>query len=224
MYDFYLDGVRLPVAPSELTLKITNQNKTVSLINDGEINILKKAGLTDITFIALLPNTNYYFAESNEATEYLDKIEKLKTSQKPFQFIVSRVLPDGTVLFDTNIKVSMEEYTIDETSDNGFDVSVDIKLKQYRDYGTKTIEVQDDGTAIQTKKRNEDGKTSATSHKVVAGDSLWAIAKTELGDGSRYKEIYELNKNVIDADNSGTGNLKYTIYPNQVLTLPQGAT
>ena len=65
---------------------------------------------------------------------YLEEIEKLKTEQKPFQFIVSRKTPDNKVLFDTNMKVTLEEYTIKEEAKEGFDIKVSIKLKQYRDY------------------------------------------------------------------------------------------
>ena len=46
MYYVYLDKILLPITPSKLTLKIKNQNKTVVEINEGEINMLKKAGLT----------------------------------------------------------------------------------------------------------------------------------------------------------------------------------
>lgn len=44
-YDFYLDKCLLPVTPPKLTIKINNTNKTITMIDDGEINILKKAGL-----------------------------------------------------------------------------------------------------------------------------------------------------------------------------------
>ena len=36
--------------------------------------------------------------------------------------------------------------------------------------------------------------TGARVHIVKDGESLWKIAKAELGDGNRWKEIYELNK------------------------------
>ena len=49
-YDFYLDKCLLPIAPEKLTIKINNANKTFTIINDGEINILKKAELRDIEF------------------------------------------------------------------------------------------------------------------------------------------------------------------------------
>ena len=50
MYDFYLDKTLLPVSPSKLELKITNQNKTMNLINEHEVNVLKSPGLTEISF------------------------------------------------------------------------------------------------------------------------------------------------------------------------------
>ncbi|MFR7450139.1 MAG: hypothetical protein ACLUT5_12695 [Butyricicoccus sp.] len=39
MYEFYMDGVRLPVTPSALTIKISNQNKTINLINEGSATL-----------------------------------------------------------------------------------------------------------------------------------------------------------------------------------------
>lgn len=57
------------------------------------------------------------------------------------------------------------------------------------------------------------GKASgaaARTYTVRSGDSLWAIAAKQLGDGSRYKEIKTLN-----------GLSSDTIHPGQVLKLPE---
>ena len=43
-YKMYLGGVLMPITPSKVTVKINNQNKTMTLINGEEINILKAAG------------------------------------------------------------------------------------------------------------------------------------------------------------------------------------
>jgi LysM repeat protein len=222
-YDFYLDAMLLPVTPSELTISIDNKNKTMVLINDGEINILKKPGLTDISFTALLPQTKYPFAVYKngfqKADVFLDKLEQLKASQKPFQFIVSRTFPNGKLLFDTNIKVSLEDYKIIEDSKNGFDVNVEIKLKQYRDYGTKTVNVtikQSKPVAtVQNTRPAESSpapKVTAKSYTVAKGDTLWAIAKKYYDDGSKYTKIFEANKGVLKNPN--------VIYTGQVLALP----
>ena len=155
MYDFYLGGVQLPVAPGELKISIANQNSSYVLIDQGEINLLKRAGLTEIEFECLLPQARYPFAVYaggfKPAAYYLAHLEQLKVSRKPFQFIVSRAMPDGRVLFSNNIKVSLEDYTITENAKSGFDVQVKIRLKQYKDFGTRTMAVtEQNGQAIYT--------------------------------------------------------------------------
>lgn len=288
-YDMYLDKMLLPVTPSKLNIKVANKNSTMVLINDGEINVLKKAGLTEVSFTALLPQTKYPFAVYKngfqKADAFLDQLEAMKVSQKPFQFIVSRRFPQGNKLFDTNLKVSLEDYKIIEDADNGFDVNVEIKLKQYRDYQTKTVAITIKQASAPTQKTSSGGGssgggtssaaikigdmvkinqgakyytgqtvpawvmkgtykvyyigvqpdrvvvdktginspfhaadltvvTSATasvsstrstssaptykSYTIKSGDTLWGIAKSKLGNGSRYTEIYNLNKTVTE--------------------------
>ena len=235
-YIFYLDGEMLPVTPGQFDLKINNQNKTINLINEGEVNILKSAGLIEISFRALFPNVRYPFARYTggfrDALYYLNFLWRLKTRRDkdggliPFQFIVSRTMPDGKVLFDTNVTVSLEDYKRVEDAGNGFDVSVDISLKQFRAYGTKTVVInppasaQAKATAQINQTRPAGSAPQGTAHTVVSGDSLWAIAKKYLNKGERYPELYSLNQAVIDGGNKGTGNSRYTIYPGQVLALP----
>ncbi len=220
-YDFYLKKCLLPVPPEKLQIKINNANDTVTLMNEGQVNLLKKAELTDIEFECLIPQVKYPFAEYKngfkKASYYLNYLEKLKKNRKPFQFIVSRYMPNGKRLFGTNIRVSMEDYTITEEAKEGFDLKVKIKLKQYRDYGTKTVKVKKKKKKAVAKKTRETDNSpapaSAQSYTVVKGDWLWKIAKRFYGDGSLYTVIYNANRETI----GGNPNL---IFPGQVLTIP----
>ena len=54
-YKLYMAGTLMPITPSKVTVKINNQNKTMTLINGEEINILKAAGLSDVSFELVLP-------------------------------------------------------------------------------------------------------------------------------------------------------------------------
>ncbi|ENY8788942.1 LysM peptidoglycan-binding domain-containing protein, partial [Clostridioides difficile] len=195
-YDFYLDGVQLPIPPPKLEIKVTNKNKTVDLINTGEVNILKKEGLSEISFEAEFTHNKlpFYRGTFRDVQFFLSKLELLKTDCKPFQFIVSREM-GGKVLFNTNMKVSLEEYNIVEDADNGSDVKVAIKLKQYRDYSTKklvpaTPEKTNYGrtpTPVMKPKEfrpDSSNKPNGKTYTVKAGDSLWSICQKQLGNGS----------------------------------------
>ena len=220
-YTMYLGGVLMPITPSKVKVKINNQNDTLTLINGEEINILKEPGLTDVSFDLLLPQVSYPFTngEAQSADYYLSLFERLKTSKQPFQWILNRSRPNGRVLFYTNLTVGMEDYQITDDAEEGFDISVTVSLKQYRHYGTKTVTIQPAPTPTETPtatveqpQRETSQAPQQTTYTVKSGDCLWNIAKKYLGDGSRYNEIYNLNKDKITNPN--------LIYAGQVLTLP----
>jgi LysM repeat protein len=217
-YRMYLGEMLCPITPSKIDTKIKGQNKTLTLINDGEINILKSPGLTDVSFDLLLPNVEYpksiavYESEFKNAKYYLDELEKLKIEKKPFFYKVIRTFPNGTPLFDTEMKVSLEDYSIKEDAKQGFDVVVSVKLKQYKDYGTKTMKIDTTNTATKDNTRPKEGKAS-NKYIVVEGDTLGIIAKKFYGDSSKYMIIYEANKNVI-------GGNPASITPGMELTIP----
>jgi LysM repeat protein len=222
-YDVYLKNCLLPVTPDKMQIKINNNNKTVNLINEGEINILKRAGLTDIEFECEIPQVKHpyavYKSGFKNAGYFMDIFEELKTSQRPFQFLVCRQLPEGKRLLNTNIKVSLEDYKITEEAKNGFDFKVKFSLKQWKDYGTKTVNItiaENKPTASTEPPRennNSPAPTVSQAYTVVKGDCLFNIAKKFYGNGSKYTIIYNANQGTI----GGNPNL---IYPGQVLTIP----
>lgn len=57
-YKLYMAGTLMPITPSKVTVKINNQNKTMTLINGEEINILKAAGLSDPRRVRRTGNRN----------------------------------------------------------------------------------------------------------------------------------------------------------------------
>lgn len=219
MYSFFIDGMELPIAPQKLTVKIKGNNKTLTLINEGDINFLRAPGLTEITFDAILPMLGQYsFANGYRRPDsYLNKLESLITGKEPFRFLVSRVSPSGRLLYDTNMKVSLENYTVTEDATKGPDVTVSITLKQYISYSTKTVTVvkpkpEKKPVVQQKKKRETSSAPKVKTYTVKSGDCLWNIAKKYYGNGAQYTKIYNANKGKIKNPN--------LIYPGQVLTIP----
>ena len=193
-YYFYLGNVLLPIPPSKLELKISNNNKTYDLINYSQINVLKNPGLSSLEFEVVLPNTKYPFAmyknNFQNAKYYLGVLENLKVNRSAFQFIVVRKFPNGKDIFNTNIKVALEEYTITDTT-------------EYRPPAV-TRTVTTNNTAV--------AKPSGQNYTVKRGDCLWNIAKRFYGNGAKYTTIYNANRSKIRNPN--------LIYPGQVLWIP----
>lgn len=213
-YTFYLDGMALPVAPSSLKVKIRSQNKTITLMNQGEVNLLKSPGLTEVEFEALLPNLSYTFGGGQGAEYYLGKLESLKVGKRHFQFIVSRTTPGGRLLYSTNLTVALEDYEIQEDAEKlGFDSSVKVSLKQWKEYGVKTVEVKEETKeASVSQTRDTSTAPQPKTYTVKPGDCLWNIAKQYTGNGQDWNAIYNANRDKIKNPN--------LIYPGQVLTIP----
>lgn len=204
MYSMYFYGVGIgrvmfPITPSKIDIKINGANKTVSLVSGQEINQIKTPKLTDISMTLLLPNQEYAFARYlngyKAANYFLDMLEKFKLSKKPFKFILTRETPNFVPFYDTNMMMTLESYTISESVENGFDVEVSIKLKQYVTYGTKVVKIETKGVSGTVKKNSTRtaNKEIPSTYTVKQGDTLWAIAKKLLGDGAKCWNLAKLN-------------------------------
>jgi LysM repeat protein len=241
MYAMYIadakEQVLFPVTPSKLTIKIKNQNKTITLINEGEVNWIKTPGLTDIKIDKLiLPMyQNYPFAIYDKgfkkAEYYLNKLEQWKRSTKPVTFILSRTTPNNRILlFDTNMTVTIENYEmIEDVENNGLDMAIQLEMKQYEFWGVKKLKVKKKKKATDKAKASKPKKTrktkqAAKSYTIKSGDTLYGIARKQLNDANKWKSIYTLNKKVIEDAAKKHGRKSssegHWIYPGTKINLP----
>lgn len=221
MYEMYIGKVLFPVTPGKATIKVNGQNKTITLINEGEVNLIKTPGLTDIEIGELLLPAfqKYPFAVYRDgavdrglsehgidengvfhgASYYLNKLEAWKKKTKPVHFKLTRTTPDGQyLLWDTDFDVTIEDYEILEDREKfGMDVCVKLNMKQYRHWGAKKLTKRKNGKYLL--KPFRDSKDTPKSYTVKSGDTLLSIARKQLNDGSKRKKIYELNKKTIES-------------------------
>lgn len=233
-YIVYLKGLPLPITPSQIKTRINGRNKTLNLINEGEVNQIKSSGLTEISFDFLLPQVKYPFAiypdnKFKNVKCYLDMIEVLKKQKTPFRFRLGRSTPDFKKLFDTVMNVTLENYTVTDDVGNGLDVLVSVELKEYRNYGTKKLKAvngvdKSKKTVVEVKSRP--AKEVARTYTVKSGDTLVKIAKMELGGTSKWKSIYDLNKKTIEDTAKKHGKQSSSggrwIFVGTVLKMPKG--
>lgn len=232
-YEFYFkDGsnvLTFPITPSELSISVGSNNKVITLINEGDINILKSPSLVEVKFEARFPMRKYPFSrEVLDFETYFNMFENLKEKKKSFRFIVARTKPNGTRSWDTNLLVALEEFTLRESADEGDDVIIDFKLKQFKEYGVKKLPNNNTSDTKTTSTSSTTRPTANTStnktHTIKSGDTLWAIAQKYYGDGTKWTKIYETNKTAIEEDAKRHGRASssngHWIYPGNTLTIP----
>jgi nucleoid-associated protein YgaU len=220
-YSFFIGGIQLPVPPSALSIKYPNKLNRIDLTSGREIVIEKSRGLAEISFTALLPQVRYPFAVYRDSFMrggmILLELQKLRDSGEPFGFVVVRMLPGRRVpLISSGFRAVFSQIHSREDAGEGSDIYVDIKLIEHRDFKVRRVS---GGSAADTV-RSVNSQPAVKTYTVVRGDSLWMISHRFLGAGNRYREIYNLNKTMIDERNRGTGKPYYTIYPGQELRLP----
>ena len=219
-FSFHYDNVEnsyftLPIAPSVYTTLVNNKNDTIDLINIGEVNILKSIGLREFKFNILLPKDNFLcnFQEFKEPIFYLNRFREFKENKKPVRFNITRKKPNGQDIFETNILVSFEDYTVEERAGEEGEFYVELNLKEYRKIDAKILEdtgeMDKNGNSLAIEEIQRSTKEPPKTYIVKNGDTLWKIAKLQLNNGSRYKEIAELN-NISDVNK---------IYPGMILKL-----
>lgn len=153
-YFVFLGFLPLPVTPEKIEISVPNLNKSMTLVDMGEINIVRGGGLKEISFDILLPSFNYPFANysfgSFSTSQAIGYLEYLKQTGTTAYFIVTRCRK-GLPAWWTNIQTTLEDFTVTEDANNGTDVIVSVTLKEYREYKTKVADV-----------KKENGKVTAT--------------------------------------------------------------
>lgn len=211
--------VALPLPPEAVKCKAESKFITYNIINVGEVKLPNGEKLVKFSWSGRLPG---------ESMKHMRMVSEADwRSPKEIQSIFSvwrnqgkklRLLVTGTTI---NHDVYLENYTVDNSKLDTVEYSISFAVaKDIKVYTTKELNLDTEtqqpaqttnDRAASTEAASETPKK--TTYTVKSGDSLWAIAKKLLGNGSRYSEIYNLNKSII-------GSNPNLIYPGQTLTIP----
>lgn len=174
----------LSVNPSDLSVTQDSKDKTIDLLNVGEVNVPGKRGLIKVTLSTFLPDSNSPFYTGSAPEKIIQAVKKAKNGQKTIRIIISG--SDVNTLFTVS--------SMSETYKEGqADIYISWSFIESRDLNTGQI-------ASWVKRYTNTGlctrNTSRSVPKVVVvknGDTLWNLARRYYDDGSRWKEIADAN-------------------------------
>ncbi|WP_440119708.1 LysM peptidoglycan-binding domain-containing protein [Paenibacillus sp. QZ-Y1] len=198
---------QFPVKPEELTISRSKGYETINMLEHGEFDFAQEEKVKEITFSSFFPkeyDASYCMYEKDfpDPRVAMNMLNTFLISKKPLRFII------------TNTGVNVPVYLISHNStfrggESG-DIYFDITLRTWRDSKVEKV-----GAAKSSSKSGSrtDLKKNSKTYTVKSGDSLSKIAKLELGNSSKWNEIYKLNTKTIGSDPN-------RIRPGQKLVMP----
>lgn len=214
--DFYVlsttggTDLHLPVNPSEVTVESEKRIETVEVINIGEIDFPvghKRAGIRFSSFFPAEYDSSYcQYPGIPSPLDALSITRDFKDAGKPVRLLIT----DSPI--NTLVIISRLEYRI--VGGEPGDIYYDLELRTWREVKVRTAaEIQAASAAKTAAAPRANTKPVPKTYTVKPGDSLWKIAKLQLGSGAKWSEIYALNTKII-------GKKPELIQPGQKLVMP----
>jgi LysM repeat protein len=196
--------VTFPVNPEDYTVSVSHRNTVTNVIQVGDVNLMGKTGLREVSLSSFFPAKNYNFGSSlGDPISTVETIEGWRKSGDPCRVVIGRVL---------NMECTIESFNWGEQDATG-DIYFTLRLKEYKRIKLKkaTVTVAQTDPPVQRETKSPE-TSSGKTYTVKSGDCLWKIAKQFYGNGAEYMKIYNANTDKIKNPN--------LIYVGQVLTIP----
>jgi hypothetical protein len=185
------DKIRFPVVPSTIGVNRSNNIDTQSVLKLGEVPIFNGTSLKTIELTSFFPNQEYSFCDYTgfmKPYEFSEKIQRWLYQGTPVRIIIT----DSP----TNMQCLIQQFDTAE-QDGTRDLYFTLNLIEYRPIEIPVIKIDTNTSNASnntTRPTEQANNTTQKVHKVVKGDSLWAIAQKYYGKGSLYPKIKEANK------------------------------
>jgi len=131
MIDIYLsinnreEVIQLPVVPSEFQIASASNHQTFTTVNQGDLRMLGKRGLSAMSLASFFPKQDYPWLRSRQYTgwEYIEKIEAWRDRERPIRLIIT-----GTPV---NMAMTIDSFEYGVQDGSG-DIYYTLALTEYR--------------------------------------------------------------------------------------------
>ena len=214
--------IRIPLLPEELTFQKGDATViTYDIMGLGPVAIPSGTELGGWAWKSSFPGKNRKTDPMIRGTWY---------DPKEYDRILNDWKQKGTKLnllvtgYPINADVYLQKYHAAAGGAFG-DIAYEVSFFEAREISVKTTKKENKTTKKEETKRPAE-KTS--TYTIKSGDTLWAIAKKFYGDGSKWKKIYDANKDIIEKTAKKHGRKSSSngrwICPGVKLTIPDASS
>lgn len=216
--------LQIPVLPEEIKISFNSGNSSVSVIDFGDIIIKQGRKAAQYSFSSIFPI--YPFSGSTKKVSspktYVSKILKFIDDKSIVKLVLARA---NNKFLGISVNVVIDKFDYSENGEDPGTIEYSIAFEEYRSVTINQIKTSNKKATKSSNRKRTLTKSTAKTYKIKSGDCLYSIAKKELGNSNRWRDIYNLNKTVIENTakqhgykSSSTG---HWIFPGTILELPK---
>ena len=174
----------LAVNPPELTVTQESKDRTIDLLNVGEVNVAGNRGLIKVTISTFLPDAGSPFYTGDAPESLIMAMKKAKNGKKTVRIIISGT--DVNTLFTvSSVGETYKEGQADSYVSWAFVESRELNTQQVASWVRRYTQT---GLCIRNTSNSIPKAVTALS-----GDTLWDMARRYYDDGERWRDIAAAN-------------------------------
>lgn len=192
---------QFPVNPTSIKVVGEALLDTVEIARLGEVDWFAGNRRTQLTWEGFLPKvydpTYCRYSSVPDPLDARDQLTGWRTTGTVLRLIITAV-QDGSRRDIVNAPVLLAAFSPEYRGGEPGDIYYEISLRQYVEVKIRTA--AEAGTAVPFASVRIDSVPVPSRYTVADGDTLYLIARQQLGSGERWPEIYDLNKDAIGPD------------------------
>lgn len=211
-----------PALPEKVSGKYAAKYQSFDIISQGTVKVPKGTDVAEFSWDGV------FFGKSKKnepivrkgAWREPDKCVKILRDFMKNETVLNLIVTNTWI----NVDVTISSFTAKPVGAYGnIEYSITFSQKKFlRIYTTNELVIA--AFVKKTKPRNDSESFSDSSYTVVSGDTLWGIAASKLGDGTKWMQIYDANKDTIEqwARDHGMSSSDHGhwIWPGEPLVIP----